>query len=258
MIDHILTEQKDRILSIQLNRPKKKNAITLAMYRAIAEALRQADQDDAVRAVFITGSEDSFSSGNDVMDFLQNPQSPDDVDSPVFQFLTTISQAQKPLVAAVNGLAIGIGTTMLLHCDLVYAADTARFQLPFVNLGLVPEAGSSWLLPQVMDYHRAAELLLLGEMFDAEMACQVGLVNAVFPAADLFEQAWQKALRLAAQPPAALRLTKALLKQSSAAAVKATMHTELGHFAERLQSPEAMEALQAFMERRQPDFSKFT
>ncbi len=256
MTEHILKTQQDRIQKIQFNRPEKKNALTQAMYRTLAEALQEADQDEMVRAIFITGSADSFSSGNDVMDFLAGATT-DEV-SPALQFLRTISHIRKPIVAAVNGLAIGIGTTMLLHCDLVYAADTARFQLPFVNLGLVPEAGSSFLLPSLAGYRQATELFLLGEFFDAQKAKQLDLVNAVCPAAELEHKAWQKAQALAAQPPSALCLTKSLLKKSQAEIVQATMTEESGHFAERLQSAEAREALQAFMERRKPDFSKFT
>jgi len=255
MTEHILVQTEARIQKIQLKRPEKKNALTRAMYSALAEAIGQGEADDDIRAIFITGSDGSFSSGNDIMDFLQGPVLGEN--SPVSQFLAAISQAKKPIVAAVNGVAVGIGATMLLHCDLVYAAESARFRLPFVNLGLNPEAGSSYLLPQMMGYHRAAELVLLGDFFDADMARKVGIVNAVYTDDDLLENAWQKALQLAAQPPAALRLAKSLLKRSSAPAIAEAMREEGKHFAGRLQSPEAAEAMQAFMERRKPDFSRF-
>jgi enoyl-CoA hydratase/carnithine racemase len=262
MSNHVLTTTQESILQIQLNRPERKNALTLAMYTAIAEAITQAEADDTIRVTLITGTGDAFTSGNDITDFIQAPplgppQRGGRGGSPVFYFMRAITQAQKPLVAAVNGLAIGIGTTMLLHCDLVYAAASARFRLPFVNLALVPELGSSLLLPRMLGHQRAAELLMLGDFFDAQKAYAFGLVNAVYEDKALLDMAWQKAQQLAAQPPAALRLTKSLLKRGNSAAVEETMAEELKHFQTQLQSPEAMEALQAFMERRKPDFSKF-
>lgn len=220
MSDQVLVTTQENFLKIQLNRPEKKNALTLAMYTAIAEAITQAEAEDAIRVVLITGTGDAFTSGNDIMDFIQAPPTGDD--SPVFHFMRAIIQAQKPLVAAVNGLAIGIGTTMLLHCDLVYAAASARFRLPFVNLALVPELGSSLLLPRMLGHQRAAELLMLGDFFNAQKAYEFGLVNAVYEDKALLDMAWQKAQQLAAQPPAALRLTKSLLKRGSSAAVKET------------------------------------
>jgi len=256
MNNQVLTTTQENILKIQLNRPEKKNALTLAMYAAIAEGINQAEADEAVRVIFITGAGDAFTSGNDIMDFIQAPPLSDD--SPVARFLGALTQARKPIVAAVNGLAIGIGTTMLLHCDLVYAAASARFRLPFVNLALVPEAGSSFLLPRLLGHQRAAELLLLGDFFDAQTAYTFGLVNAVVEDASLPDMAWQKAQQLAAQPPAALRLTKSLLKRATQAAAREAMAEELKRFRAQLQSPEAMEALQAFMQRRKPDFSKFS
>jgi enoyl-CoA hydratase/carnithine racemase len=256
MSDEILITTQARICKIQLNRPAKKNALTHAMYTDLAAALCAADADPQVRACFITGCAESFTSGNDINDFIQRGVL--DEDSPATTFLQAISQMQKPLVAAVNGLAIGIGTTLLLHCDLVYAAASARFRLPFVNLGLVPEAASSLLLPQMIGQRHAAELLLLGDFFDAETAQTVGIVNAVYADETLLDLAWQKAEALAAQPPAALRLTKSLLKRSTAALVAETMREEAAHFKAQLQSPEALEAMQAFMERRSPDFSQFS
>lgn len=255
MTNHILTETKAQILTITINRPDKKNALTRAMYAALAEAINQANGDPGVRVLLITGSGDSFTSGNDIMDFLQQP--PTDETTPVSHFLQAIATAQKCLVAAVNGLAIGVGTTMLLHCDLVYAAASARLQLPFVNLGVVPEAGSSYLLPRLMGHQRAAELLMLGEPFSAVKGQEVGLINEVVADELLFDQAWGVAQKLAAKPPAALRLTKALLRENGRFTLEA-MQCEGAHFRDRLQSPEAIEAFTAFMERRPPDFSQFS
>jgi len=206
------------------------------------------------KTVVITGAGGSFTSGNDVADFLEHPPLEDG--SQALRFLRAISTAGKPLIAGVNGLAIGVGVTMLLHCDLAYAADSASFQLPFVNLGLVPEAASSMLLPRMTGYHRAAELLLLGERFDARAAVEMGLVNSVHPADQLVPTVQAKAWALAAKPPAALRMTKALLKRE-AESVGVRMAQEGQHFAQQLRSPEAREAFQAFLERRKPDFSRF-
>ena len=253
-MEHVLTEIKDAILRIEINRPDKKNALTQAMYQAMADALRAADADDRVRVVLIQGKSDLFTSGNDLQDFLSNP--PREENRPVFQFLEAVSHLQKPLVAAVAGAAVGIGTTMLLHCDLVYAAPNARLQMPFVNLGLVPEAASSLLLPALAGYVRAAELLLLGEPFSAEKAREVGLVTAIVPEEQLLATAYAQARKLAQKPAAALRLTKQLMKQGQMALVEKQMKAEGGHFARLLGSPEAKEAFSAFLEKRKPDFSK--
>ncbi|MBE0621144.1 MAG: enoyl-CoA hydratase [Burkholderiales bacterium] len=252
---HIQTETKDGIARIEIDRPDKKNALTAAMYQAMADAIRAAEADAGVRVVLIHGKADLFTAGNDLQDFLDNP--PRDDDRPVFQFLYGISRAQKPIVAAVAGPAVGIGTTMLLHCDLVYAAPNARLQLPFVNLGLVPEAASSLLLPALVGYQRAAELLLLGEPFSAQKAKEIGLVTEVVPEEQLFDTALAQAKKLAAKPAASLRLTKQLMKQGQMAAVAQRIKLESDHFGERLASPEAKEAFSAFLEKRKPDFSKF-
>lgn len=256
MTNHILTDVQDGILRIQFNRPEKKNAITLAMYEAMTAALSQGEADPQVRVVMFTGSDDCYTAGNDLKDFLESP--PTGHDSPVFRFLKTLIGAEKPVMAAVQGVAVGIGTTMLLHCDLVYASTTARFQLPFVNLGLTPEAASSLLLPQLVGHRRAAELLMLGEMFDAETAYRLGLVNAVYPPEALADAAWQVARRLAAKPPASVRLTKRLMKRTVLPAVQEAMDEEGKHFLARLRSEEAREAMQAILERRAPDFSRFS
>ncbi len=252
---NILTENKDGVLRIEIDRPDKKNALTAAMYQAMADAIKSAEADGKVRVVLIHGKADLFTAGNDLQDFLDNP--PRDDNRPVFQFLYAISQAQKPIVAAVAGAAVGIGTTMLLHCDLVYAAPNARLQLPFVNLGLVPEAASSLLLPALVGYQRAAELLLLGEPFSAQQAKDIGLVTEVVSEEQLFDTAMAQAKKLASKPAASLRLTKRLMKQGQAAAVAQQIKLESGHFGERLGSPEAKEAFSAFLEKRKPDFSRF-
>jgi enoyl-CoA hydratase/carnithine racemase len=244
------------VLQIGINRPEKRNAINRQMYSDMAAALQSAEQDDSIRVILIHGTDDCFTSGNDLRDFALDP--PTGEESPVFKFLAAISQASKPLVAAVNGPAIGIGTTMLLHCDLVYAGETAQFQTPFVNLGLCPEAASSLLLPQLAGYQRAAEMLLLGQPFGATRAYEAGLINDIVPANKLFQHGLTQAQLLAKQPPAAVRLAKQLMKKNSAAAVPAVMAEEGKRFVERLSSPEAAEALGAFFEGRQADFSQFS
>ena len=252
----IRNEISGSILTLLINRPDKKNALNLAMYQALADGLRQADVDDNVRVILICGGEECFTSGNDLADFLSAP--PTGQESPVMQFLLAISEARKPIVAAVNGLAVGVGVTMLLHCDLAYAGSGATFQMPFVNLGLCPEAGSTLLLPRIMGHQRAAELLLLGEVFNAEKACSLGIVTEVCPDGEVLATARKKALQLAAQPAAAVRLSKELLKRDYAAPLRETIMEEGKQFVARLKSPEAGEALQAFMQRRKPDFSKFS
>lgn len=253
--DPIQFELKDGIYLIRFNRPEKKNALTPAMYTAMVEGLQKADSDDKVRVVMLTGTDGCFTSGNDLLDFMQTP--PTGAESPVMQFLDAISRFRKPVIAAVNGNAVGIGVTMLLHCDLVYAAGSAIFQFPFVNLGLCPEAGSTLLMPLMMGHQRASQLLLLGEPFGPEEACSAGIVNAVLPGSELLEYARKKALQLAAQPAAAVRLAKSLMKRQQGGQLQTVMAEEAGEFLQRLHSPEAKEAMQAFIERRKPDFSRF-
>lgn len=255
-MSHVLVETKDRVLRIEFARPEKKNALSPQMYAALAAAFEAADADANVRAVLIHGASGCFTSGNDVRDFLELPRGP--ADSPAFGFLRAIAAAKKPVVAAVGGPAVGIGTTMLLHFDLIYAAPNARFQLPFVPLGLVPEAASSLLLPMIAGYQRAAELLLLGQPFTAEKALAAGFVTEIVPEAELLEYARTAALALAALPPASVRMTKELMKRALAPGVRERMQEELGLFGERLKSPEAKEALGAFLEKRKPDFSRFS
>lgn len=252
MSDHVVVGIQDRILTIRLNRPEKKNAVTFAMYKAMTEALTRADCDPAVRVVLIIGTPDCFTAGNDLADFAG--AKPDQV-SPAIHYLETLATAAKPVVAAVAGVAIGIGTTMLLHCDLVYAAASARLQLPFVNLGLCPEAASSAILPALMGAHCAAELLFFGEPFGAEAARDLGIVNQVIADTDLLATVTAKVQQLAQRPPAALRTTKMLLKAGQADIIKQAMSREGGQFAALLQCPEAKEAVAAFLQRRKPDFS---
>lgn len=252
----INTTCADGIMRIEINRPQKRNAINRQMYADLVDALRDAEEDAAIRVILIHGTADCFTSGNDLADFANDP--PTGEDSSVFRFLAAISSATKPLIAAVNGPAVGIGTTMLLHCDLVYAGEQAMFQTPFVNLGLCPEAASSLLLPQLAGYHRAAEMLLLGQPFDAKKAYEAGLVNEVFPRKKVFAHALLQAQLLAQQPPEAVRLAKSLIKKRQAPLVRETIADEGAAFIARLRSPEALEALTAFFEGRKPDFSRFS
>jgi enoyl-CoA hydratase/carnithine racemase len=251
----ITTSLADGILAITIDRPDKKNAMTAAMYAAIAEALAAGGRDPAVKVFLVQGGPGAFSAGNDLTDFLQHP--PQSFDDPVFRFLQELRTAEKPLVAAVTGVAVGIGTTMLLHCDLVFAADNAKFALPFVNLSICPEAASSFLLPLAAGYQRASELLLLGEPFDVATAREVGLVNKVLPAAEVAPAALAAAQKLAARPSSAVRTTKRLMRGWQAEMVKKAMEEEGRTFVAMLSSPEAKEAFSAFLEKRKPDFSKF-
>ncbi len=253
---NILLDSRDGILRIQMNRPEKKNALSRAMYQTMADALVGADRDDSIRVALITGTEDCFTSGNDLADFQAAASSGNE--RKLNPFLPAISRMKKPVIAAVSGPAVGIGTTMLLHCDLVFAGTSARFQLPFVNLGLCPELGSSFLLPRIMGHQKAARLLLLGEPFGAEIACELGIVNEVCEEGKLSELAVGAARRLAGQPPASVRLTKALMKRAHEKTLQEIMEEEIEHFSNRLSSPEAAEAFQAFAEKRKPDFSRFS
>jgi len=255
MPEHIMTESRDRVQRIEIHRPEKRNAITVAMYEAMAAALARAADDPGVRVILIHGLPEVFTSGNDLVDFLNLP--PDGMDSPVFRFLTLINQSSKPVVAAVTGAAVGIGTTMLLHCDYVVAGASARLSVPFVNLGLCPEGGSSLLLPLVLGYLRAAELLLWGEAIDAQQAREWGLVNCVVADGQAIPEAQARALALAAKPPAALQTSKSLLKRRLVPLILHAMQEEGASFSKLLAGPEAKEALSAFVAKRQPDFSRF-
>jgi enoyl-CoA hydratase/carnithine racemase len=250
----ILTDLSNNILTIQFNRPTKKNSITAAMYQSMADALYNANEDANVRVILFRGNESVFSAGNDLIDFKETP--PTDSGAPVFQFLRQLSGATKPIVAAVSGLAIGIGTTLLLHCDLVYASDNAIFSLPFAQLGLCPEAASSLLLARLIGHQRAAEKLLLGEPFNAREAFDLGMVNRLIPAAELNSFALAQATKLAALPASSMRATKALMKRISTDEIAEQINQENNQFRVMLQSPEAHEAISAFFEKRKPDFSK--
>jgi enoyl-CoA hydratase/carnithine racemase len=250
----ILHHIEEGVLTLTLNRFEKKNALTAAMYAELARHLSAAVTDPQVRVALIQGHETVFSAGNDLADFMNHP--PQGSDSPVFCFLQAISSFPKPLVAAVSGPAVGIGSTLLLHCDLVVAGDNAAFSMPFVNLGLCPEAASSLLVPQLIGYHRAAEALLLGEPFMAEAALETGWVNRVVPPTEANAAAQQWARKLAAKPLSALLETKRLLKSGQQEAVTLRVAQEGQIFRRMLGEPAAQEAFAAFFEKRRPDFSK--
>src|ERR1700741_980825 len=208
----ILTERSGSILRVTVNRPAKKNAMTSAMYIALANAFNEAAKDDEIRVVIWDAAGDSFSAGNDVQDFLQNP--PKEGERPQATLGNALLTLEKPVIAVVKGAAVGGGTTLLTHCDFVFAGESAKFQLPFVNLGLVPEFGSSWSLPARSGYIRAAELIMLGQRFDVKVAAEIGLVTRVVPDEKLFATATETAEKLAAKPPRALQACKGLMKRS--------------------------------------------
>jgi enoyl-CoA hydratase/carnithine racemase len=251
----VLVETRDRVTRIELARLDKKNALTQEMYGAMSAALAAAEADPAVRAILIHGARDCFTAGNDLKDFLE--RSAAGGPSAAFGFISALPRLAKPLVAAVGGAAVGIGTTMLLHCDFVYVSDEARLAMPFVALGLVPEFASSLIVPQLMGHRRAADKLLLGDPFTPEQAVECGIASAVLPAGEVVNHARRVAERFNALPPGAVRETKQLLRGPQAAQQLEVMRTESAIFARRLRSPEAMEAFQAFFQKRKPDFGKF-
>src|SRR5713101_1484363 len=255
-MSEILTERSGSVLRITLNRPAKKNAMTSSMYLNMAEILNGAAKDDDVLVVLWGGAGDSFSAGNDLEDFLKNPPGPGE--SPQAQLASALLNFDKPLIAAVQGVAIGGGTTLLTHCDFVYAGANAKFQLPFVNLGLVPEFGSSWSLPARGGYLRAAELIMLGQPFGATLAAEIGLVTEVVPDARVLDTAIETASKLAAKPPGALQACKRLMKHSQREQIAQAIKVENEEFASRVRSAEAKEAFTAFIEKRRPDFTKAT
>ena len=261
MSEHIKTATLNGVATLEIARAEKKNALTVAMYQAMADAQRAAAADGAVRAVLITGQPGIFTSGNDIEDFMARPPgaggSASD-EAPVFQFMKALLEIDKPVVAAVTGAAIGIGTTLLLHCDFVYVADDTRLAMPFVGLGLVPEYASSLLVPQLMGPRRAAEKLLLGDPFTGEQAVECGIANAVLPAAEVVLHARRVAERFNALPPGAVREAKRLMCGPQRAQVLKVIAEEGALFSARLRSPEAMEAFQAFFQKRAPDFSRFS
>jgi enoyl-CoA hydratase/carnithine racemase len=253
-MSEIATERSGTILRVQFNRPEKKNALTVSMYRAVADLLNAAAKDDDLRAVVLHGAGDSFSAGNDIADFLKNPPNGDD--SPQARFTNALMDFDKPLIAAVHGVAIGSGATMLTHCDFVYAAEDTTFQLPFVHLAVVPELGTSYSLAAQLGYLAAAELLLLGLPFDARRASELGFVTAIAPDADVLATAMKTARRLEQLPPGALQASKRLMKRHSREQTAAAVKAENLEFASRVRSADAKEALTAFLEKRRPDFSK--
>ncbi len=245
----------ERVMRVKLDRPEKKNALTAAMYEGLANALAQAQADAGVRAVVIHGQEDCFTAGNDLGDFMERP--PRTEDAPVFRFIAALCRFPKPLVAAVAGPAVGIGTTMLLHCDLVYAAANARFALPFVTLGLVPEAGSSLLLPMLAGHQRAARVFLSGAPFSADEAHALGFVTEVVREGSVVERAAREAEAIARLPAEPVQRTKELLRRPYLEALERQVEEERKRFAQCLAAPPAREAMSAFLERRKPDFSRF-
>ena len=253
---HIETNVHERILTITINRPEKKNALTLAMYQAMHEILSQAATDTDIRVVLLQGAAGMFSSGNDLQDFLQHQPEPNS-DNPVEQFMQSLMHCPKPVVAAVNGPAVGIGFTLLLHCDLVYVGTDVHLQLPFVNLGLSPEFASSYVLPRLSGYAKAAELLLLAEPINGIQAEQLGIANRCVVDDQVVNTAWAACQKLAAKPPAALRASKALLRAGQQASVDAAIARELPIFYTGLQHDEFREAAAAFFEKRRPDFNRF-
>ncbi|HSV44196.1 MAG TPA: enoyl-CoA hydratase [Ramlibacter sp.] len=254
MTNDILSHTEAGVMTLTFNRLARKNSITAAMYAALADGIAAAAEDAAVRVVVLQGHETIFSAGNDIEDFLHRPAS--GPDAPVMRFLRGIAGFPKPLLAAVCGPAVGIGTTLLFHCDLVYAGDNAAFSMPFVNLGLCPEAASSLLVPQMLGYHRAAEALLLGEPFMAEAALEVGLVNRVVPPTEANGAAQAVARKLAAKPLSALVETKRLMKKGQQQLVLQQIADEAQSFGRMLSEPAAKEAFGAFLEKRKPDFSR--
>lgn len=254
-ISEILAHTSEGVTTLTLNRLERKNSFTQAMYAACAEALEAAAHDPAVRVFVIQGHETVFSAGNDIHEFLHQPASAED--APVFRFLRALAQFPKPLLASVCGPAVGVGTTLLFHCDLVYAGDNAAFSMPFVNLGLCPEAASSLLVPQLMGYQRAAEALLLGEPFFAEAAQEVGMVNRIVPPTEANAVTQAQARKLAAKPLSALVETKRLMKKGQLPRVLDTLREEGEVFARMLGEPAAREAFTAFLDKRKPDFSRF-
>jgi enoyl-CoA hydratase/carnithine racemase len=254
-MNDILTTNDSGVMTITFNRPEKKNSLTGAMYEMLASTLKEAAGDEQIRAIVLTGSEQMFSSGYDVGEFVKNP--PVISDAPVWQFLRALNEFPKPVIASVCGIAVGIGVTMLLHCDLIFAGDNAKFSLPFVSLGVCPEAASSLLLPRLAGYQRAARMLLTGDPFDARLALEVGLVNQILPAAETRAFALSEARKLVAKPLSAVVETKRLMKMSERAAIEARMGEEIAVFGRMVTEGAAKEAFAAFGEKRKPDFSQF-
>lgn len=256
MSENISTETRDRVRVIRISRPERKNALTQEMYDALADALLAAAGDDEARVVLLAGTEGCFTSGNDIASFLSAPPLSGE-DNPVRRFMLALAECPKPVLAAVTGPAIGVGATMLLHCDLVYAGDSARIQFPFVNLGICPEFASSFILPRLVGHQRAAELILFGEPFGADRAVELGIANEVLADADVEPRAMERAHTLAAGPPQTLRTAKSLLKRWDSDRTTEIIDAEGAELNTLLNGPEAREAITAFSEKRKPDFSAF-
>jgi enoyl-CoA hydratase/carnithine racemase len=252
----IRTETINGVARIEIARPEKKNALTVAMYQAMADAIAAANDDGAVRSLLIHGQKDIFTAGNDLEDFMKNP--PSGMDAPVFRFMQALGYCEKPVVAAVNGAAVGIGTTMLMHCDLVYCADNAMFSMPFVSLGLCSEFASSVLVAMNAGYHKAVEKLLLADPISAEEAVEMKIVNRILPPNEVLDYAVKQAERFNRLPPASVRETKRLMKASWRSMIEKVIVDEAKSFGAMLRQPEAKEAFAAFYERRAPDFSRFS
>jgi enoyl-CoA hydratase/carnithine racemase len=254
MTTDILATRRGATLELGFNRPARRHALTNAMYEALTAGMLDAERDEGVRAIVFHGDEQAFTAGNDLADFLERP--PRGEDAPVFRFIQSVLAGSKPLIAAVNGNAVGIGTTLLLHCDLVYAGENARFSLPFAGLGLLPEFASSYTLPRIAGHHRAAEMLLLGDAYGAHQALAAGFVNRVLPPAETLPAARAAADRICALPAKSVRLTRQLMRAAGREAIAARAVEEANHFRQMLGEPAAREAMSAFMEKRKPDFSK--
>jgi enoyl-CoA hydratase/carnithine racemase len=255
-MDEIITERAGSILRVQLNRPTKRNAMTSAMYVALAGIFDEAENDENTRVILWHGAGDSFCAGNDIDDFLKNPPGPGE--SPQARLMVSLVNLDKPLVAAVQGAAIGGGTTMLTHCDFIYAGESTKFQMPFINLAVVPEFGSSCSMPSRIGHLRAAELLLLGASFDSRRAADLGLVTEVVSDKDVLAKATETARKLATKPAAALQASKRLMKQPFREQLKAAMKAENEEFSAQVSSKDAKEAFTAFLEKRKPDFTRST
>jgi enoyl-CoA hydratase/carnithine racemase len=255
-MDEIITERSEGILRVELNRPKKRNAMTSSMYVTLADVFNDASKDERIRVVLWHGAGDSFCAGNDIEDFLKNPPGPGD--SPQARLMNALLNFDKPLIAAVHGAAIGGGTTMLTHCDFVYAGESAKFQMPFINLAVVPEFGSSCSVPARVGHIRAAELILLGLPFDAKRAADLGFVTQVVPDQNLMATASETARKLVAKPAGALQASKRLMKRSFRDQIKAAMKAENEEFSTQVRSQDAKEALTAFLEKRSPHFTGTT
>ncbi len=261
MSDYMKINSEDSILKIGFNRPDKKNALNSEMYYAVRDALVSASEDSKIRVIVLYGEGGDFTSGNDVKDFLAfattKTSEENDIQFPAKEFLDVLIPFKKPIIAAVDGMAIGIGATMTMHCDLVYASTEAKFHMPFVNLGLNPEAGTTFFLPKLVGYHNAAEILLSGNMITSQRTYEMGFVNGVVEQSELMDVVLNKAKSISELAPTPVRLAKHMMKEHFIDQLIEANQNEFNSFVNRMSSPEALEAMQAFMQKRKPDFSKF-